>query len=405
MSKNNSALKALTCVAMSLPGMVPLSSNAEAPPDKTTVSYRYTEYGEDDQVNRQTNADGETTSTSVQRYDIKVHQLLVSGAATSNTEYNVGVTTESMTGASPWFILPGATPDDAPVQIMSGATISENRTDANASVGFYTKSAKYGVGIATSNENDYSSVSASANTSLWLNNKNTTVDFTVAYSDDVIEPTGVGSSADFLNTRPERETKNSTSFAAGIAHNVNKNFLLGSSISYALYDGYLSDPYKLVSVGDELLGDSRPDSRAQTALNVQARHYFPAVKGALHADMRLFSSDWGTSSTTFNLAWYQNFGTWQVVPRLRYYSQSKADFYQNFFLEERADGNYSSDYRLSAFEAIAPRIKVSKAFEFATLHVLYEAYDSKGSGDNPLVDNNPGLVDFSFISAGFDIRW
>lgn len=108
--------------------MVPANAGAETPPDKTTASYRFTNYSE---------ADITTPNGTSPRYDIDVHQFLISGPATDNTEYSVGISRESMTGASPWWIEPGE--NDEPVQIMSGATIEEQRVDASANVGMYTK--------------------------------------------------------------------------------------------------------------------------------------------------------------------------------------------------------------------------------------------------------------------------
>ncbi len=389
------ALQALTCAAMGLPGMITQSVSAETPPDKTSLSYRYTEYSEADQP-------ASAFSDSVPRYDIEVHQFLITGAASENKGYSVAIGTESMSGASPWFIFPGV--DGEPIQIMSGATIDESRTDFNGSFDFYFSGSKLGIGAGHSTENDYRSFSFAINNSLWFNDKNTTLDLSLATSFDTIEPTDAGVDS-IYPLRPTSEDKTSLNAAVGMSHVINKKLLLGASVNYAVYDGYLSDPYKQVYVAGNVVGDSRPDVRKQIALNLQARRFFSGPNAALHADYRYFSTDWGTTSHTVNVAWYQNLGSWQIVPRIRFYNQSAANFYRNYYINERADGFYSSDYRLSAYDAISFRIKATKAFGSWDLHASYENYESSGSGSDPIRGENPGLVDFSFISIGANFRW
>ncbi len=84
-----------------------------------------------------------------------------------------------------------------------------------------------------------------------------------------------------------------------------------------------------------------------------------ARDGALHLDYRYFDDDWGIASHTLHTSWYQNIGArFQIVPNLRYYSQSAADFYlpiDNFILPP--DLSQSSDLRLSAYGAATVGLK------------------------------------------------
>ena len=49
-----------------------------------------------------------------------------------------------------------------------------------------------------------------------------------------------------------------------------------------------------------------------------------------------------------------------VSPGIRYYTQSKARFYELFFTTPRADNSYSSDYRLAGFGSLGAGLRVSK---------------------------------------------
>jgi hypothetical protein len=116
--------------------------------------------------------------------------------------------------------------------------------------------------------------------------------------------------------------------------------------------------------------------------------------------------DWGINSHTIEVAWYQAlFDAIRLIPGIRYYSQSQAEFYAPYYVAPRNDGLYSSDYRLSPFGALSWRIKAETRFQTWNIDwsatVGYERYTS--SGDLALGDvkiENPGLVSFNLFSIG-----
>ena len=104
-------------------------------------------------------------------------------------------------------------------------------------------------------------------------------------------------------------------------------------MTYQNGSGFLSDPYKLVSIAGSNFADRRPDSRNQIALMGRYRRHFSGVGGSLHLDYGFYVDDWGIDAHTLELAWYQSlFGdVLTIVPSVRYYTQSQADFYAPFF--------------------------------------------------------------------------
>lgn len=385
---------ALTTAALALPSMIPKSTQAQSIPDSYKLSYRFTDYKEEDQPANTTN-----TGEAVERYDITIHQLAFVAPVSSQVSLNLDVATESMSGASPWYVAEGA--DGQPVQVMSGATIEESRDDISFSANFYQERARIGLGVSQSTENDYESKSANINTSIWFDDKNTTLDFGFSFSDDIIEPT---QSLALDPNRVTNENKDSESISIGLSQIVNKNLLVGAGLGFSNYKGYLSDPYKLAVVQGVAVRDSRPNSKEQLSMDFRLRQYIERFSAALHADYRFYDNDWGISSHTLGLGWHQGFDTWLLSVGIRWYDQSSANFYSNFYTEERADGYYSSDYRLSAYGALSYRLGVSKNFEFGTFKITYENYNS-GEGMESEGELNPGLVDFHFFTVGFDYKF
>ena len=112
-----------------------------------------------------------------------------------------------------------------------------------------------------------------------------------------------------------------------------------TALSLTGQSGYLSDPYKLQ--------DSRPDEKTQIAFSNSLRYFFIKADGALQSDYRYYRDDFGIRSHTLDLSWFQNVTrSFKIVPMLRYYSQSAADFYTNIddFLKPLSESQ-SSDYR------------------------------------------------------------
>ncbi|WP_096084857.1 DUF3570 domain-containing protein [Agaribacterium haliotis] len=395
----NKALKALTCAAMALPGMATSTANAAAVPDTHLFSARFNKYGEAALPSASPGAPEQS------RYDINVAQFLVAGPMSDTEAYKGVLTVESMSGASPMFVTPGA---NGPNVVMSGATIEEKRLAGNGGIDFYSKSSKLGMNLGFSLENDYSSVSLGAAHSSFYNGNNTTVDFGAGFSLDELTPTDAGPA---YPTRPEHENKQSINASLGVSQVMNKNWVLGTNISTAIYTGFLSDPYKLAWIDSlgQAVADSRPETRTQFAWNLQSRFFVDKMNAAVHSDYRFYFTDWGTESHTVSLAWYQNIGKWQIAPRLRYYNQGAANFWRNYYVGERADGYYSSDYRLSAFSSVSMRFGVSREIGNWRVKASYENYTSTGRAADPTYvygrEASPALVDFSYVTLGLDVKW
>jgi hypothetical protein len=112
------------------------------------------------------------------------------------------------------------------------------------------------------------------------------------------------------------------------------------------------------------------------------------------------------------VSWHQPIANqWLIIPRLRYYSQTEAAFYQatGTHLESTF---FSSDYRLASFGALSGGIKLSKDItHLKTLKQLkfqtgIEYYDH--NADFQLTGNNNNhFTDFSYylVTASFNLRF
>ena len=390
---NNKRLLALSTAAMALPGMGPQSVTAQdAMSQDKSISYRFNSYSEDNVPSSKLwNAD-----SSSPRYTIDTHQLNFTSPITRSTQLALKVMAESMTGASPRFVRPQFDDNDVlqPKIVMSGATIDEKRTDLDINFTTWKDKGISSTGISYSTEHDYSSVGARTKHTWFFNEKNTSFEL------------GASVSQDFIEARQIDDEKTSASVTVGLSQIIDKSSIVSSSLNFASYNGYLSDPYKEVWVtgGTGIIADARPDSRNQWAWSTSYRKHFEKLNSSLHADYRLFGNDWDTLSHTLDLRWLYEFGDgWVVTPSLRYYQQSRAEFFQNWYESIPADGYVSSDYRLSDYNANSLRLKITKKLDFGALHLSMEKYTSSSSTNTPIF-SSPALVDFSYITIGLDLR-
>lgn len=379
-----SALLALTAAAMLLPG-VATEVRADPPDQKYTLGFKQSNYKE------APIAQSKLGLGSDQRYTIDVSHLKFKAPTSTDTELTVSALRESMSGASPWYVAPNA--EGKAVQVMSEATISEERTELGVDFRSYHTNSEVTLSGGYSTENDYKSLSFGFSGAWRLNQNLTTLSYGANTSMDYIDP----SDAQQFD-RPTEETMNRLGLMVGVSQVASKSTLVSATLGYAVLDGYLSDPYKRAFVNGSAVRDSRPDAHDQLNLNLSLRQYFEDANAAIHVDYRYFSSDWKLESHTLELSWYQNLRSgWKLIPSLRYYDQGQAAFYRPFYENTRADGFYSSDYRLSDFSAVSRQIKLTKTFSQFQFDLAFENYEAKG--------NHPGMLSYDLLSLGLGYKF
>ena len=340
------------------------------------------------------------------------HQVRLGAPFLERFDWGLDFTYESMSGATPWYIVPDA--NGVPLQVMSGATVQEERYDTQLSGNYYMDRGRLGLAGGVSTENDYLAYYGSLNGEAHFNEKNTTLSSGAGFSIDTIEPTGGGTDG-----RVIKEDKQSFSVFGGLSQVLGRGATINSTLNYQHNMGFLSDPYKKVLVGIDAGGvitptpvpDSRPDMRNQFSWLTRYRHHFESIAGTFHADYRFYADDWEITSHTIDVAWYQSLWRWlRVIPSLRYYSQSQAEFYAPYFPLEPASGMYSADYRLSPYGALSWRTRLESRFTTWRLDWIasfaYERYVSSGDlALGKVAVENPGLVSFDLFSFAFTTRF
>ena len=300
--------------------------------------------------------------------------------------FNYKLTVDALTGASPTGAVPQSSAQTFTRPSGSGAysvaanstplddTFRDTRLQFNLGwAGAISDQWDYATGFHLSREYDYTSLGTNVDFTKGFNQNNSEFSFGLGVYADQVSPEGklpiAGSTmalvssgtfaADFAATRgAASDNKSTTELNFGGSQVMNRHWITALNYSLSRQSGYLTDPFKVVSVVDGSSGntqrtlyESRPDSRTKHALFWQNKVNLDGP--VVDLGLRYFRDDWGISSTTLDMRYnFQFAGGSYIEPHVRIYNQSAADFYLPYLIDGASTPtNFSADYRLGKLSA------------------------------------------------------
>ena len=313
-----------------------------------------------------------------------------------NDKFNFKVVLDSLTGASPSGAVAQPTVQTYTRPSGRGAyevaandiplddTFRDTRVQINAQ---WTKPAWENTlstyGVHFSKEYDFLSVAVNGGLAWDFNDKNSTFSVGLSLAAESFEPEGMipyafsamvidqgqfaeqaAFDAAFDATRRiDSDDKDTTDLLLGWTQVINRSTVMQFNYSFSDVSGYLSDPFKVVSVVDdnglalEHLYENRPDSRTKHSFYWQTKHHFES--SVADASIRYMTDDWEVDSVTLEYKqhfWLDN--NQFIEPQIRWYQQSAAEFYTPYLMDGVATPQYASaDSRLGEFSAITLGLK------------------------------------------------
>ena len=263
------------------------------------------------------------------------------------------------------------------------------------------------VGGHVSSERDFDSFAAHGDFKHDFNEKNTTVSAGVSVEHDLIQPHGgtpVPDSDYALYEHEGNQTKTVTGALVGVSQVLARNWLTQLNYSLDHSKGYLTDPYRILSVLNFTGGvtgyryENRPDSRTRQSLYwLNKIALGPTV---LDVSYRRGKDSWNISSDTVDAQLRIGLGhAMYLEPNVRWYHQSAANFY-NLYLNGTGPlpAYASADPRLAAFVGTTFGLKfgvtVGRNGELSLRLEEYEQRPSDRSSDLPELQGlnlNPNL--------------
>ena len=275
-------------------------------------------------------------------------------------EVSASATLDIVSGASAIFV---SNQTGKPVQVYTGASITDRRKAGDIAVKRRVGDSTLSVSRNQSAEKDYRSDATGVNATLDFNERNTTLALGYGSSNDRVRS---------VTNQTLNERRDSREYLFGVTQLLDRYSLLQSNLVNTKERGYLNDPYRqtvaffTTSPRINLVADQRPNSRVQWAWLTRYKRTLQAQQAVVSAEYRYYRDDWGVRSHTLAGSWLQTLNEqWKVELGLRYYSQSKADFYRPELTARPFPMFTSSDQRLASFGSIEPSLKVIYQFNDA----------------------------------------
>jgi hypothetical protein len=290
------------------------------------------------------------------------------------------------------------------------------------------------IGVNFSREYDFTSLGISGNLARDFNDRNTTLSAGINLESDWIEPEGAIPTP-FGAMQPvgavqargdDKDDKTIVDFLFGVTQTINARSIMQLSYSISQADGYLTDPFKILSVVDDSTGDvigndvyrfeNRPDKRNKQSLYWQTNYRLD--RDRIRFSYRYFWDDWDIQSHTFDLSYRWNFAENQFLePEVRYYQQSEAEFYEPLLLESDVQNGTlpefaSADQRLAEFNAVTVSVKYQRQLannQHWNARVAMYQQSGEGSpdgvfGSNAQFDLFPSLTAV-IAQVGYGFEW
>lgn len=386
MDKESRISAALTAATCSLLGIsAPAPSRGAEPDAKWDVDSAFLFYGESDSRVKDLSLGAHASRDfgDERRLGLEVNVDSLTGASPNGAIATDGAQTFTSPSARNTYSTPAG-------QVPLDSTFHDTRTALNASwsqpfARLYSVSA----GLGFSTEFDYTHIGGNVGLTRDFNQRNTTLSFAAAYAQDTVKPVGglhapLSLMADAENRDDEEggggggsESKNVLDLLLGVTQVLGRHSVLRLNYSYSDSNGYLTDPYKLLSVVDPVTGElvahtpapgaggplglyrfeSRPDTRRKQALYAELRQDFSGK--VLQLGYRYSTDDWEVDSQTLEARLRLPFGESNYLePHLRYYTQTAASFYRYSLANTSTLPQFASaDARLAELDAYTVGVK------------------------------------------------
>lgn len=347
------------------------------------------------------------------RMEIPTHGFEVFTALPYGFNFAGEILTNIMTGASPTGLMDPNNPNEielAEIDDQRWAYIFSLTKEINLD---HSLTFEY----VRSEEDDYKSDGFTLRSEHNFFNQNTTLQLGISYNDDLnfAEPLG-----------GEKRKKETLDLGIGVTQLLTPKTILQGNFTFGYSRGYLGDPYKSISkkesftipgfppfVEDIPYFENRPDERVRYVFRLGLLHFVEKANASINTSYRLFLDDAGLTAHTLGFEWNQKIGDhWVLSPYYRFYHQSEADYYYpnlddtDIIPNDDRTGRapyYSSDYRLSNFDAHTYGIKlVYRPTDWLSMDIGYERYVMDGNDNDTPTAAYPTANVFNVgLSANF----
>ena len=203
-----------------------------------------------------------------------------------------------------------------------------------------------------------------------------------------------------------QEDAKTQSYRLDVSQIFTKNFIVNMNYEAVTDEGFLNNPYRQVRYldpssarGYSYEAERYPRTRTSSAFAMRGMYYLP-YRASAKAEFRTYSDTWGIKGWNAELGYVHPLTDKLVLEaKYRYYTQNKADFYEELFPYSQSQNFMARDKELSTY--INHTIGAGVSYEFnlgwgflkrgeVSLLVDYMMFDYKDFRDLRVTDLPPG---------------
>jgi len=231
--------------------------------------------------------------------------------------------------------------------VTQGSEYSESRDQYSVGLDYLHANTIMSLGFANSDESDYKSDTYSISFAQTLFGNMTTVSLGYSRGFDDVFRNGDSSFS---------ETADHQNYHISLTQVLTKDLLLSLNYDAITDEGFLNNPYRSVAFlepsnpsGIGFEPEAYPKTRTSNAVSANFLYYLP-YRATIKAGYRYYADDWDIAAHTADLAYVHPLGSrWILEAGYRFYTQTEAEFYADFFPRANAQNFKARDKELSNF--------------------------------------------------------
>lgn len=244
--------------------------------------------------------------------------------------------------------------------VTQASAYTEERQQQSVSIDYLYDKSIMSYSYTTSVESDYDAVTQNININQEMFGGLTTVSLGYTIGDNAVRR---------VDDDIFKEKLKLTGYRISLSQVLTKNMLMSMVYEIISDEGFLNNPYRNVRfrTGDDnnpfdFEAELYPQTRTSNAAAIAFKYYLP-YRAALSFGYRAFTDTWQISASTFDLAYTHPVGDdWLIEVDYRFYTQSKAIFYNDLFDFSGQFDFRARDKELSTYFYNSIGLAVSYAF-------------------------------------------
>ncbi|HEX6397413.1 MAG TPA: DUF3570 domain-containing protein [Steroidobacteraceae bacterium] len=259
----------------------------------------------------------------------------------------------------------------------SASPYDDERTQASLSMDFLHGKSTYSIGYVNSDESDYKAKTIFGSVSHDMFGDLTTISFSFKNGQNEVfrnvKIDDVKQNDPAFNDGLGKADMESKSYSVGVSQIVTKNLVLSGQYEVITDEGWLNSPYRSVRffIGTDAQGqqpEKYPNTRSSNAASIRGKYFLP-WRAAVDGMYRFYTDTWGVVGHTGELGYVHPLdkkfagGDWILEGRLRYYTQTAADFYADIFPRADFSNFMARDKELATYNAVTAGIGATYEFK------------------------------------------